>query len=232
VREAITMRILMLLLVPLGALITTARADQYWIAYEGNDFPEDVGWTRLYGDENGPQQGGADRRLEDGVLHLDSLRNALIYDYYRVDRPIDPDPGDLFVAEWRLKITESVISEDTGLVFARDDLGTLCLMYTADEMISRRENWHYPIAPYVFHTYRIESSDMIHYSLWIDSNYARDGEWDLVSLNQSFVLFGDIHYGGGATSYAEWDYFRFGTVPEPASGLLIAVGFLAARGRL
>jgi len=27
-------------------------AEPYWIAYEGNEYPEDVGWRRHYGNEN------------------------------------------------------------------------------------------------------------------------------------------------------------------------------------
>ena len=165
------------------------------------------------------------------MLILDSLRHSLIWDSYRIDRPIDPDPGDLFVAEWRVKITESLNGEDAGLVFARDDFGTLMFLYTADEIGSFHEDWHYPITPHVFHTYRIESSDMIHYSLWIDGEYARDGEWNLLPINQSFAIFGDIHRGGVATSYSEWDYFRFGTIPEPTSGALFVGVLLAYRKR-
>jgi hypothetical protein len=208
----------------LCAFPASATAEQYWIAYERNDFPENEGWTRRMADEHGYGQGGAERRIVDGVLILDSLRHSLIWDHYRLDRPIDPDPGDLFVAEWRVKVTQSVNGEDAGLAFARDEFGTLTFLYTADEIISHREQWHYPITPYAFHTYRIESSDMIHYSLWIDGEYARDGEWELNSVNQSFAFFGDIHRGGVATSYSEWDYFRFGTVPEASALWLLAAG--------
>jgi len=216
----------------LCAFTASAIAEPYWITYEGDDFPENEGWTRIRADENGYDQGGAQRSIEDGVLVLDSLRDPLIWDCYRIDRPIDPDPGGVFVAEWRVKITETVGDEDAGLAFARDDLGTLTFLYTANEVISYREDWHYPITPYVFHTYRIESSDMISYSLWIDGQYARDGEWDLISWNQSFVLFGDIHRGGVSTSCSEWDYFRFGTVPEPTGvTVLVAVALVVSRRR-
>ena len=209
------------------ALPAQATATPYWIAYEANDFPENEGWTRIRADENGYGQGGADRRIENGVLILDSLRDPLIWDYYRIDRQIDPEPGEVFIAEWRLRISAGINQEDAGLDFARDALGILELMYTVDEMTSRRENWRHAITPNVFHTYRIESSDMVHYSLWIDGQYARDGEWDLISWNQSFALFGDIHRGGVSTSRSEWDYFRFGTVPEPSSMSYVAVMFLA-----
>jgi hypothetical protein len=73
-------------------------ADQYWVAYEANDFPENMGWLRRYGDENGPMHGGAERSVAEGILTLDGLRHDQIYDGAEMQRPIDPGPGELFVA--------------------------------------------------------------------------------------------------------------------------------------
>ncbi len=86
-----------------GAL---ARASPYWIAWEGNDFPENQGWERYWGDWQGHQHGhGADRTLQDGVLRYDSLFDDGVYDCSIMERPAQTDPGiaELFVAEWRLK---------------------------------------------------------------------------------------------------------------------------------
>ena len=35
------------------ACADAANAEQCWIAYEGNDFPENEGWRRIYGNEDG-----------------------------------------------------------------------------------------------------------------------------------------------------------------------------------
>ena len=50
----------------LGTLVIPAGAEPYWIAYEGNDFPENEGWERYV---TGPP---AVRWLEDGSLFVDS----------------------------------------------------------------------------------------------------------------------------------------------------------------
>jgi hypothetical protein len=34
-----------------------ASAEQYWIAYEGNDFAENEGWVRVYGELAKPNEG-------------------------------------------------------------------------------------------------------------------------------------------------------------------------------
>ena len=47
------------------AAASPALAEQYWIAYEGDDFPENEGWTRTI------SAGGAERWIEDGALVLD-----------------------------------------------------------------------------------------------------------------------------------------------------------------
>jgi hypothetical protein len=82
----------------LFAVASTVVADEYWVSYQGNDFPENEGWVRTFGD------GGAIRTLKNGALVLDSLRSVSIFDFYDRLRPIDPDPGELFIMRWRLMI--------------------------------------------------------------------------------------------------------------------------------
>ena len=199
------------------ALTGVAHAAPYWVAYEGDDFPEDAGWHRTaFG-------GGAERTLEAGVLRLDSLGSTEIVDAYQIDREIDPESGELFVAEWSVRIAANLNHRDSGVVIAPDGGGTLSLEYTFDQLVSQREGWSIPIVPLEFHTYRIESLDMENYSLWIDGAFARNGEWDLFSLNRSFFAFGDTTQFGGTGSVTEWDYVRFGVIPEPPSYLCLTL---------
>lgn len=190
-----------------------SAADQYWVAYEGNDFPENAGWTRYnFGD------GPAVRSIENGVFVLDSRASTQISDFYEIQRPLNPSPGEVFVAEWRTRILFNDGNEDTadaGITIAPDQAGTLSFRYFVDQIRSTREGWSFPIEPLEFHTYRIESFDMEVYSLWIDGQFIRDGAWDLNSLNQSFFNFGDGVRG--ARSLTEWDYVHFGVVPEPST---------------
>jgi hypothetical protein len=199
-------------------LAAPAAAVPYWIAYEGNDYPENEGWERVYGDETGPEQGGSERSLDSGWLVLDSLRNHLIYDTYFFRRSLNPGPGETFVAEWRVDVVQNIGAlPDTALAIARDGRGTLAFQFGTDYLRNRREDYVLPLTPGVPHAFRVESPDMLSYSLFIDGVFARTGQWDLESLNESYVAFGDSGLGGGITSIARWDYVRFGVVPEPLS---------------
>lgn len=210
-----------------AALAVPALAAPYWVAWDGDGFPENQGWERVYGNEDGPHEGGAARTIHEGVMTIDSLRSNQIYDFYELDRPIDLDPGELFVAEWRVRIAANEGNPgaaDSGVVIAPDGGGTLGLSYVVDRIVSDREGWTEPIAPFEFHAYRIESTDMVTYSLWIDGIFTRNGTWDLFSLNTSFVAFGDGVQG--ARSFADWDHVRFGVVPEPASFVMFVLATL------
>ena len=61
--------------------ISPASADEYWVSYDGNDFPENEGWIRVF------SAGGAIRTLENGALVLDSLRSLMIVDSSTRFRP-------------------------------------------------------------------------------------------------------------------------------------------------
>jgi hypothetical protein len=212
----------------LGALASPAGAEPYWHAYEGNDYPENEGWSRRYRDENGWYQGGAERTLENGVLTLDTRRSDMICDYYSIARQMDPDPGETFVAEWRLNLVEANRSMEIGVWIARDDPpGEVVAEYWDNALWLSREHWSYAIEPHVFHTYRIESSDMVDYSFWVDGEHVHDGAFYTATALDSFLMFGDPAYGGNVTSVSQWDYVRFGVVPEPASFVSVLFTFLS-----
>ena len=217
--------------VSVAAGLPAARASPYWIAYEGDDFPENQGWVRNYGDENGPQQGGSVRTLQDGVLGINSLRNPMIYDFYEMDRSINPGPGETFVATWRMRVAEAYGFGDVGVAIAPDTPAILGFGWYYDRMVGTTETWSIPITPGVFHTYEIRSTDMLNYNLWIDATFARSGLWDTNSINHEFINFGDGHHGGNAVSSSEWDYFGFGVVPEPSEITLFACVIIMWRKR-
>ncbi|MBU0617068.1 MAG: hypothetical protein KKI02_05075, partial [Planctomycetes bacterium] len=216
-----TTRLLLCLTAVLGALVAQAGAEPYWIAYEGNDFPENEGWTREIN-----AAGGANRWIEDGALVIDSLHNAAIIDDYFIEGISDPGPGELFVAEWRVLQEETLFWYDAGVVIARSAVpGHVFFVYDVDEILVWREWEQIPITPGEWHACRIETEDMVEYTLWIDDGEVFTGLFEDQSLLESFVVWGDMF--NGAASLTRWDYVRFGVVPEPSAVCLVIAGLAA-----
>jgi len=215
------MRWLFVLVAALAVLAAPAGADEYWITYEGNDFPENEGWERMWGDEHPYEGDGAIRTLADGILTMDTRFDTGVYDYAYVERPgqTDPGPGELFVMEWRALIEEEVggPSWDTAALIASDDGWQVAMGLRPDEVISALESVSIPIEPGVFHDYGLTSSDMRTYELYIDGDLARAGTfWE--GLTAARVSWGPVT--DGVSSLSHWDYVRVGVVPEPASCFL------------
>lgn len=82
--------------------VSVARGEPYWVSYDGNDFPENEGWTRS------TSAGGAERWIEDGEFVLDGRDDISIGDSYSMRRSIDPESGELFIMRLRLKVDELV----------------------------------------------------------------------------------------------------------------------------
>jgi len=226
-------RLLMFWTTALGMLVSTAGAEQYWITYEGNDFPENEGWNRSWGNDEGQYHGdGATRTLENGVLTMDSLYDLRVYDYAYITRPgaLDPGPGDTFVIEWRLMVT-AVAGDyyDTTFNVSSDGAMQLGFGFFPDHVESTwEENVTIAIASGEFHEYRVQSHDMHAYDLYIDGAWAYQGIF-CQRLKTSELAWGNGV--SGASSRAHWDYLRFGVVPEPYS-LVMAVALCAcSRGR-
>jgi hypothetical protein len=227
------MRLMFTVAAALGVLVGTAGADEYWITYEGNDLPENEGWGRSWGNDDGQYHGhGAVRTVENGILTMDSLYDLRVYDYaYRyLYGEVDPDPGELFVAEWRVYIEDWVGDYghwDSKVSICSDEGWLLGLGLFPDHVESQFEaGVNIPIAPDMFHDYRLLSWDMHAYELYIDGELARVGSfWD--DLLSSKFSWGDCVRG--AASLAHWDYVRFGVVPEPCSLLMLVAVSMAAR---
>ena len=204
--------------IPLIAMVASAAtADQYWIAYEGNDFPENEGWLRLwYGAE-------ANRWIEDGALVIDSLHDIGIADFYdmHMNGQLDPEPGETFVLEWRLLVEEVVGHYDPGVGVFSDEKWGVGLDFREDRVVSVFEDGvAAEFEAGVFHRFELRSADMRHYDLWIDGEVAMLGDfWH--GLSASSVGWGD--FVQGSASLSRWDYVRFGVIPEPQVSLLLLV---------
>ena len=121
----------------MGALALPAAAEPYWITYEGNDLPENEGWQRVFGNWQGPGQVGDARTVENGILTIDSMADDGVYDfaYYDMQGHMNPDPGEMFVATWRMRVIETINNcYEQSIGFARDGRGSLWFYYSSDHI--------------------------------------------------------------------------------------------------
>lgn len=202
------------------AAATEAPCTPYWIAWEGDSLPESGGiWQRQYGNWDGAGRGEAIRTIQNGILTIDSLHDDGIYDFLRMDSPgaYSLDPGESFVAQWRVRVNESVgfIPLDVGLALFSDDDWGLGLQFGVDSVRSSFERLQFSYAPGVFHSFELETSDFRAYRLYMDGSLLIDGNFWEPAVTSSYIAWGDGVQG--VTSHSEWDYVRFGVIPEPQS---------------
>lgn len=201
-----------------------ARANQYWVSYDGNAYPEDVGWWRIWG-----AQPDAQRSLDNGVFTLDTRRDLGTVEYY-VWPPmgaIDPGPGEVFIYRWRVKIDEVINAPDAGVTVASDGRRIVGLEYD-ESSIQDLHGKQATFEPGRFHTFELRSTDMIGYALYIDDALAWTDTFRFSTIS-SRVSWGEGTEG--AASLTHWDYVSFGVVPEPRGVLIVFVATMLARAR-
>lgn len=214
----------------LMAAAQRAQATPYQISYEGDVFPEDAGWQRF------TSGGGATRTLDNGILRLEAQNPAPDggSDQYLFDREemLDADPGEMFFAEWRMRLLPGSGSGDVIVFIATDGFtSAFSADYAVSIFRSSRDNQSVFLDATVFHTYRMESLDMVDYTMLIDGEVAWEGFFATGTTLTSSVVFGDGF--PGTASGSEWDYFRFGTtvIPEPRSIVFVVMGALVLMRR-
>lgn len=205
-----------LIILALG--VSRAAADQFWYTYEGNDYPEVEGpWIRY------TRGGGAQRSLQDGALVLDSLASMYIVDEYYINTPFVLDPGEALHVEWRVRIDQTPTNPDAAMFIAAGVHGLIFLHYAENGIWSEAEGVWIDFVPGVFHEYSLWSWDLANYSLFIDGQLAHEGVFE-GPYPYSDVFWGDVTE---ATSLTTWDFVRFGIVPEPPVGPVMALAGLA-----
>ncbi|MGE0482172.1 MAG: hypothetical protein AB7Q17_17060 [Phycisphaerae bacterium] len=209
-------RLLIAILLVGGLWPARARAAPYWVAWEGNDYPENEGWERRM---NGV--GPAVRTLHDGLMTMDGLADLQIDDYYRMERPLNPETGEEFVMQWRVRVNEIIghplALYDPGVAVWSDDDWAVLFILGTDFIRSFHEDLNIPVQPGAFHAFEFRSSDMRSYQLFVDGSLIHVGSFWEPDFDRSRVHWGDMTRGSASSS--DWDYFRFGVVPEPGTGL-------------
>ena len=205
------------------------RGSTWQVSYEGNELPEQQApWYRVYNPPGDTRTIQADpNNPGNHWLVIDSRANHLIYDWAEYVRPMDPQgPNERFWSEWRISVLQQTGIEGDQGIGLKDEHGRVVqFSFRYDAIYSGYDGWTFPISPGVFHTYRLESADMVTYRLWIDGTLVRQAPF-FEGLGGPYASFGDIGYGGNARALVEWDYFRFGVmqVPEPSSALSVLIG--------
>ena len=200
------------------AIAPAVPAAPYWVAWEGNDYPENEGWQRIV-DGVGPAQ----RSLAAGVMTIDGLADRQIDDYYRMERPVDPAPGEQFLMQWRLRVDQVIGNPlglyDPGVAIFSDDDWTVSLLFGTDFIRSFHEDAIVSVQPGVFHSFDFRSLDMRGYNLYVDGALALTGSFWEPTFEKSKVEWGDR--ARGSASLSHWDYFRIGVIPEPGTLYLL-----------
>lgn len=133
--------------------------------------------------------------------------------------------------QWRLRVNEVVGHPlylfDPGLGLVADDGWDLDFHIGVNKLRSVHESIEIPFEPLIFHTFELRSLDMRTYQLMIDEAVAYSGVFSSFAVARSRVTWGDV--GLGSASHTDWDYVRFGVVPEPASGLMLFGTLISAR---
>lgn len=212
IRVAFLLSLLLVVTAPAGA-------EQYWVAWEGNDYPENEGWERRVNGSGGP----AIRTLHNGIMTMDGRADLQIDDYYRMERPLNPEAGEEFVMQWRLRVNEvdghPLGLYDPGVQLYSDDDWAVSLLFGTDFIRSFHEDLEFPMQPGMFHAFEFRSLYMRSYQLFVDGSLIHVGSLWEPDFDRSRVHWGDL--ARGSASLVDWDYFQFGVVPEPSTGLLL-----------
>lgn len=202
------------------------QAEPYWVSWTGTDYPENQGWTRYSSDP------AAQRWLEDGKLFIDSRGGRWTYDECGQSRAglMTPGPGETFEMRWRLKVDEVAGGPDPGVYVRSDDGYDVFFLFRSDSMdISCVDVFTLPLEAGLFHSFVFSSSDARTFSLSVDGGAPVSSALFDGVFTGPLVAWGDMTTNA---SLAEWDYFEYGIVPEPATALCWLAPVICARRRI
>ena len=191
-------------------------------AYEGDAFPETQGWARV-----GTLD--AQRSLEDGwFVHF--VGDAGQLDAYQ--QSLSGFAGEqAFFIEWRMETnapSSLLDSSATPVVLSASGGGPSLYHFTiTDQRAQLLRDTNIPlvfanIVAGIPHSYRLELFGDQLYSWYVDGVLIDAGiPESAYPAGDSRLIWGTRHFVDTTT---RWDYIRFGTIPEPATALLLLFG--------
>lgn len=216
------------IVVCVGALIPTVRADDVLLRYEGNAFPEASGWTR-------EPFGNPTRAIDQGEF-VQFFDEPTDQDFYR--RSLNEFVGtQSFFAEWRMQSSApaSLLGQSqipTAFVLGGSGAAFYHVI-VADSRVQFLRDTNIPLVfvdidPSLPHTYRIELLGDLSYTFLIDGQVVDRGIPEgLYPYQDARIVWGARFYEPGQT--VEWDYIRYGMIPEPGTISLLIFGIAAIR---
>ena len=191
------MKVIIVVAVLALAFAASAGAETYWLRYEGDDYPENEGWTRIW------NQPFAQRAIEDGVFVLDASADRHTcewYEYYTDNGCAWPmeavetgEPSSHFFVQWNVEIDRSSGSDwgGTTVAFFAPDSSAVSFSLSEDTIRSLFEPGVSAVyAGGVPHEFEVRFSDMQGYELYIDGSFAFAGSfYDSIWSNK--ILFGE-----------------------------------------
>jgi len=222
----------------LGTILffTPARSDV--VSYEGETMPEEAGFVRffIYDPERWIEDGWFFQSIDQGG----GTGGPYDGDYDRYDYDVSGFAGLPFFVEWRL-LTDAPDSEvdfhNGGAAVILNGPGVTYHFNIASGLARLLREYPYPtvyfdIEPGVPHTYRLEVYGGNNFEFQIDGITVESGvPGDAFPAGDSELLFRSRYYLSPHTT--QWDYVRFGTIPEPGTGVLLlaSAGWLLRRRR-
>lgn len=206
------------------------------VSFEGNTFPDDVGWIRsdrLY---------LADRSLNGGAfVQSPRIMDVNGYDVGQDDFYTfslgDFAGSETFFAEWRMETTGSrdeIVAVGPAAFVLSGSVGILYHFTIASDRVLLIRDSFVPavwvdVDPGIPHDYRLNLFGEDLYEFYIDDHLIDFGIPEgAFPTADSVIAFGarSVH----VDSDTSWDYIRFGTIPEPTSIALLASGAVALLG--
>ena len=212
-------------------VLPCASGAPYWVSWEGDDYPENEGWERIHWRDDAQ----AVRTRQNGVMTLDGLASIEIIDSYRIEREtFDPELGETFVVQWGVRVREVLFLNenfpyDPGWGMRSDEGWAASFVMGVDEIHNLYTQLDASFAPGLLLNWEFRSEDMRTYDLYLNNEVVSTGNFIPTSSTRPRIAWGD--FVAGTASLSDWDYFRFGVVPEPSTAwlLLSVVGLAHAR---
>ncbi|MBN1489370.1 MAG: PEP-CTERM sorting domain-containing protein [Phycisphaerae bacterium] len=208
------------------SMVCSSAVGEY-IAYEGDTFPEDDGWS-VVGTLPAPDQ--YTRSISGGVYTISAVADSHTKVIY--EREISFACDNLFY-EWRSRTSNNDGYGGAGILFGQPGARSLvAVSWHADYGQVRFEpiagdgyTWkNFSLEPGEFHTFRVEGNGA-DYAFFVDGNPVLASALQSPGTENVFFSWNFTKQYINVPTDSDWDYVRSGEIPEPVTLLLFSGAF-------